>query len=67
MYLAELKASRKAAGVDDIRIPRERSHRAKEKAKRDGITLLTSIWNNTVKIAGELGVAPPRLSSHQSV
>ena len=61
-YLAELKASRKAAGVNKIRIPGERGHRLKEKAKRDGITLLTSIWKNTVKIAGELGVAPPRLS-----
>jgi LDH2 family malate/lactate/ureidoglycolate dehydrogenase len=61
-YLPELKASRKAPGVSEIRIPGERGHRLKKEAMRNGVTLLTSIWNNTLKIAAELGVEAPRLS-----
>jgi LDH2 family malate/lactate/ureidoglycolate dehydrogenase len=61
-FLPELKSSRKAPGVSEIRIPGERGHRLKKEATRNGITLLASIWNNTLKIAGELGVEPPRLS-----
>jgi LDH2 family malate/lactate/ureidoglycolate dehydrogenase len=60
-YLSELKSSRKAPGVTEIRIPGERGHREKKKAIRNGVALSTSIWNNTLKIAGELGVEPPRL------
>lgn len=61
-YLSELKSSRKAPGVSEIRIPGERGHRLKQEAMGDGVTLLASIWSNTLKIAGELGVDPPRLS-----
>jgi len=60
-YLSELKSSRKAPGVTEILIPGERGHRAKKQAIRIGVTLPASIWNNTLKIAGELGVAPPQL------
>jgi len=61
-YLPELKASRKAPGVAEIRIAGERGHRLKKEAMRNGIKLLTSIWDNTLKIARELGVEPPRVS-----
>ena len=61
-YLPELKSSRRAPGVSEIRIPGERGHRLKKEAMRNGITLLTSIWKNTLKIANELGVESPRLS-----
>ena len=61
-YLNLLKSSRKAPGVDEIRIPGERGHRMKREAQRNGITLLTSIWSNTLKIAADLKVEPPRLS-----
>jgi LDH2 family malate/lactate/ureidoglycolate dehydrogenase len=61
-FLPELKSSRKAPGVSEIRIPGERGHRLKKEGMRHGITLLASIWTNTLKIAGELGVTPPRLS-----
>jgi LDH2 family malate/lactate/ureidoglycolate dehydrogenase len=62
-YLSELKSSRKAPGVAEIRIPGERGHWAKKQAIRNGVRLPASIWNNTLKIAGELGVDPPRLPS----
>ena len=56
-----LKSSRKAPGVAEIRMPGERGHRLKREAERNGITLLASIWSNTLKIATDLGVEPPRL------
>jgi LDH2 family malate/lactate/ureidoglycolate dehydrogenase len=60
VYLSELKSSRKAPGVTEIRMPGERGHRTKQQALRTGITLPASIWRNTLKIAGELGVEPPQ-------
>jgi LDH2 family malate/lactate/ureidoglycolate dehydrogenase len=56
-YLSELKSSRKAPGIAEILIPGERGQ-----AIRTGISLPASIWNNTLKIAGELGVEPPQLA-----
>lgn len=61
-YLALLKSSRKASGVTEIRMPGERGHQLKRRALENGITLLASIWTNTIKIAADLGVEPPRLS-----
>jgi LDH2 family malate/lactate/ureidoglycolate dehydrogenase len=61
-YLSELKSSRKAPGVAEIRIPGERGQRLKKESARKGVTLLASIWRNTLKIASELGVEPPHLS-----
>jgi LDH2 family malate/lactate/ureidoglycolate dehydrogenase len=60
-YLSELKSSRKAPGVSEIRMPGERGHRLKKEALRNGVTLLASIWSNTLKIAADLGVDPPHL------
>lgn len=60
-YAGELKASRRAKGTDEIRIPGERGHHLKRKGLRDGVTLLASIWANTIKIAAEVGVTPPRI------
>lgn len=61
-YVSLLKSSRKAPGVAEIRMPGERGHRLKREAQQNGITLLASIWSNTLKIAADLGVEPPRLS-----
>jgi LDH2 family malate/lactate/ureidoglycolate dehydrogenase len=58
-FLQEIKASRKAAGVSEILIPGERSRRHREDALRHGVPILRSVWSNTVKIAEDLGVAPP--------
>jgi LDH2 family malate/lactate/ureidoglycolate dehydrogenase len=64
-FLAYIKASRKAVGSAEIKIPGERGHRAAAQAAQDGVRLLQSIWINTLKIAGELGVEPP--SGHDCV
>ncbi len=61
-YASLLKSSRKAKGVSEIRMPGERGHQLKRKALENGVTLLASIWTNTVKIAADLGVQPPKLS-----
>jgi LDH2 family malate/lactate/ureidoglycolate dehydrogenase len=58
-FLQEIKAGRKAPGVSQILIPGERSRRNREHALRHGVPILRSVWNNTVKLAQELGVAPP--------
>lgn len=60
-YIRELKSSRKAKGVTEIRIPGERGSRLKRQALQNGITLLDSIWANTLKIAADLGVEAPKL------
>jgi LDH2 family malate/lactate/ureidoglycolate dehydrogenase len=61
-YVAELKSSRKAQGTEDIRMPGERGQHLKREGLQNGVTLLTAIWANTLKIAADLGVAPPRLT-----
>ena len=61
-YASELKSSRKAPGIAEIRIPGERGHRMKRDALERGVTLLTAIWANTLKIAAELDVEPPTIS-----
>ena len=58
-YLSEIKSSRKAPGVAEIRIPGERGHQLKKEAIRTGVSLLAPIWNNTLQIAKDLGVEPP--------
>jgi LDH2 family malate/lactate/ureidoglycolate dehydrogenase len=60
-YLTLLKSSRKAPGVTEIRMPGERAQRLKREALENGVTLLSSIWANTLKIAADLGVKPPPL------
>jgi len=61
-YAAELKASRKSKATTEIVMPGERGHRKKMDYQRDGIPLARSIWDNTLKIANDLGVEPPKLS-----
>jgi LDH2 family malate/lactate/ureidoglycolate dehydrogenase len=60
-YAAELKRSRKAAGVEEILIPGERGQRKRARYEKDGIPLDRAIWDNTVRIAAEAGVTPPAL------
>ncbi len=55
-----LKDSRKAPGCDEIRIPGERSFAARDRALRDGVVPIDLMcWEDTVKLAAELGVAIP--------
>ena len=60
-YASELKKSRKARDSDVIFMPGERGHAKKEAYARTGIPLLKSVWENTKKIAQDLGVAPPNI------
>lgn len=58
-YIDEIKQSRKAPGVTDIRIPGERAFATREASLRDGVSIYEVVWNNTAKLAAELGVAMP--------
>ncbi len=60
-YASELKKSRKARATDEIVMPGDRSHRTKMLYQREGIPLLAAVWENTKKIAQELGVKPPKI------
>jgi LDH2 family malate/lactate/ureidoglycolate dehydrogenase len=60
-YAVELKRSRKARPSDEIVMPGERGHQKKKIYARDGIPLLASVWENTKKIAQDLGVQAPKL------
>lgn len=60
-YAAELKASRKARPSDEIVMPGERGHKKKAAYSRGGIPLPAGVWENTKKIAEDLGVQVPRL------
>src|SRR5262249_60730167 len=61
-YAAELKASRRSKGTSEIVMPGERGYRKKMEYERHGIPLARSIWDNTLKIASDLGVELPKLS-----
>ncbi|MGB7888302.1 MAG: Ldh family oxidoreductase, partial [Xanthobacteraceae bacterium] len=60
-YASELKRSRKAQPTDEIVMPGERGHARRRKYAREGIPMLVSVWENTKKIAREVGVEPPEL------
>lgn len=60
-YARELKRSRRAKPTDEIVMPGERGHARRKKYLKDGIPLLVSIWENTLSIARDLGVEPPKL------
>ncbi|MSO92533.1 MAG: Ldh family oxidoreductase [Rhodospirillales bacterium] len=61
-YVTEVKSSRKAPGVKEIRVPGERSFAERERSlKRGTVEIDPVLWENTIKLAGELGVALPSL------
>jgi LDH2 family malate/lactate/ureidoglycolate dehydrogenase len=62
-YVAELKNSRKAQPTNAILMPGERGQQRKQAYVHDGIPLPVSVWENTKKIARDLGVSPPKLDS----
>jgi LDH2 family malate/lactate/ureidoglycolate dehydrogenase len=60
-YIAEIKTSQKAPGINEIRIPGEASFAARERNLRAGlITIDDVVWNRTSRIAEELGVPMPQ-------
>jgi LDH2 family malate/lactate/ureidoglycolate dehydrogenase len=60
-YVSELKKSRKATGITEIVMPGERGHSKRSHYAQAGIPLDRTIWENTLKIAKDLGVEAPRL------
>lgn len=62
-YAAELKNSRKARPTDVILMPGERGEQRQRAYKQEGIPLPVSVWENTKRIARDLGVSPPKLAS----
>lgn len=64
-YLDSIKASRRAPGVDEILIPGERGQRARAAALMDGVQVLRTVWEHTLALAKDLGVAAPRLAGQR--
>ena len=58
-YLAEIKASRKAPDVSEIRIPGERTFAERERRLQEGVTVLEATWKIIADLADELGVEMP--------
>ena len=59
VHLAEIKGSRRAPDVAEIRIPGERAFAQREKSLRDGVVLQEKIWERARELSAELGVAMP--------
>jgi LDH2 family malate/lactate/ureidoglycolate dehydrogenase len=58
-HLAEVKASRRAPGVSDIRIPGERSFDERERRLREGVPVYEAVWTEIARAAAELNVRLP--------
>ncbi|MSO92225.1 MAG: Ldh family oxidoreductase [Rhodospirillales bacterium] len=58
-YVGAVKGSRKAPGVEDILVPGERGFRNRAKALREGVAIAEAVWQNTARIASDLGVPMP--------
>ena len=58
--IQQLKDSKKAPGVSEIRVPGERSFKNRNRAFREGSVLIdTELWKDTVALCNELGVEVP--------
>ena len=58
-YVAEVKTSRKAAGVSAIRVPGERAFAERERRLRNGVSIYQAVWERTAELAETLGVSMP--------
>ena len=58
-HLDEVKSSRKAGSVTEIRIPGERSRLERARRLREGVPIEEEVWQEVVGIAGELRVPLP--------
>ena len=55
-YVAEIKASKKAPGVQEIMVPGEPEQKAREKRLREGIPIADEVWAELEQVAKELKV-----------
>ena len=60
-YLAEIKGSKKAPGVDEIRIPGERAMAERARRLSQGIPVLAATWEIVSELAADLGVSLPAI------
>ena len=58
-YGREIKGSRKAPGVEEIRIPGERGAAERARSLGEGIRMYDEVWARAVAVAEELGVEVP--------
>ena len=58
-HLDEVKASRKASGIDDIRIPGERAQAERARRLKEGVPIEAEVWREVATIAEELRVNLP--------
>ena len=58
-YFAEIKGSRRAPGIDAIRIPGERAFAERSRRLRDGVPVLGATWTIVSGVARELRVDMP--------
>ena len=58
-HLAEVKASRRAAGAPAIRVPGERSLAERERRLREGVPIEEAVWSEVASLSEELGVPIP--------
>jgi LDH2 family malate/lactate/ureidoglycolate dehydrogenase len=55
-FVAQIKESKKAPGVEEILVPGEPEFRTREKRLREGIPIADEVWAELEKIAEELGI-----------
>ncbi len=58
-YVSEIKTSRKAPGVTEIRVPGERAFAERERSLRNGVSIYEAVWERTAELAKDLGVQMP--------
>ncbi len=58
-HVDEVKSSRKAPGVTEIRVPGERLFATRARQLEEGITVYAEVWEKALALAGELSVAVP--------
>jgi LDH2 family malate/lactate/ureidoglycolate dehydrogenase len=58
--ISAIKASRKAAGAEEIRVPGERSFACRARSLREGRVSIDAVcWHDALKLAQELGLEAP--------
>ena len=55
-FLERIKASPRAPGFDEIRIPGEREARERQRRRREGIVLPRATWREVLAVANDLGL-----------
>jgi L-2-hydroxycarboxylate dehydrogenase (NAD+) len=59
--LDEIRSSRRAPGIAEIRIPGSRSFQARERSMRDGVRIYDAVWEKFALLARSLGVQVPQV------